>query len=145
MTSTEQLIQASIKEEDVPIANAITVFSWQLGGAVAIAAGQAITISTITDHVGQQLPNLSPPVVITAGAASLQHITEDPKALGILRSIWNLAVSRTLLLSLAAVCATVPFTIGMQWLNAKRVSDARSKSDAENQTAVGGGIHKGKE
>lgn len=94
--------------------------------------GQAITISTIIDEVPKQIPGLSSKDVLTAGAANLPALVKSSSALAILRSIWNSAVSRTMILSVALVAASVPFTLGMEWLNAKKVAASREgTSDAE--------------
>lgn len=87
--------------------------------------GQTITISTLLDEVTKQLPGVSSEAVITAGAANLQLLVATPEALKILRLIWNTAISRTMILSVALVAASVPFTLGMEWLNAKKVAEER--------------------
>ncbi|KAL9122059.1 MAG: hypothetical protein Q9187_001384 [Circinaria calcarea] len=127
-------IQVAIPETDVPTANAIAVFSWQLGGAIAIAAGQTITISTIVKEVPKQLPAMSVVTVLAAGAANLSEFATSAAALNTLRLIWNTAVNRTLLLSLATVCAAIPFTLGMEWLNAKAIAKSRKELEENLQS-----------
>ncbi|KAI9878025.1 MAG: hypothetical protein M1830_002145 [Pleopsidium flavum] len=121
-------IQVVLHEDDVPTGNAIAVFAWQLGGAVSIAVGQTITISTILDSLPSLVPGLSPAAVIAAGAINLPGIAPSPAALDSLRSIWNTAISRAMIFSLAMLCAAVPFTLGMEWLNAKNIASGRKAS-----------------
>ena len=96
--------------------------------AIAIAVGQTITVNTLYKALPEQLPNLSIAAVIAAGAANVPAVASTPHVLEILRQIWNTAISRTLLFSLATVCAAVPFTVGMEWLNAKEVAKSRKEA-----------------
>ena len=67
---------------------------------------------------------------MAAGAVNLPAIAPSPAALAALRSLWNLAIQRTMIFSFAAVALAVPFTLGMEWLNAKKVSEARKAAAA---------------
>ncbi|RYP77925.1 hypothetical protein DL769_003298 [Monosporascus sp. CRB-8-3] len=123
-----------LSDEDIPVGNAIAVLFYQLGGAVAISMGQTITITTLLKLLPQRLPDLSPQTVITMGAANLPRIASTPEALTILREIWNSAVTRAMILGAAVMGATIPFTMGMEWLNSVRVAEERKKaSEAEKQ------------
>ena len=107
--------------------------------AIAISMGQTITISTILDQVPKLIPGLPSSAVLTAGAANLQAVAPVPEVLTILRSIRNTAVSRTMILSTALVAASVPFTFGMEWLNAKKVADERKRlAGVEKRSGRGG-------
>lgn len=97
--------------------------------------GQTITISTIIHEVPKQIPDLSSDVVLRAGATNLASSSTSPEALASLRLIWNTAVSRTMILSVSLVAASVPFTLGMEWLNAKKVAETRKQS-AESQAST---------
>lgn len=98
--------------------------------------GQTITISTIIAEVPKRVPGLNGDVVVKAGAANFPALTTSPEALAILKSIWNTAVSRTMILSAALVAASVPFTFGMEWLNAKKVAESRKKLAAELEKGI---------
>lgn len=93
--------------------------------AIAISMGQTITIITILDEVTKLLPDVSSEAVITAGAANIQLLVTTTEDLKTLRLIWNTAISRTMILSTALVAASAPFTLGMEWLNAKKVAEER--------------------
>lgn len=106
--------------------------------------GQTITITTIIAEVSKRIPGLNGDVVVKAGAANFAALTTSPEALATLRSIWNTAVSRTMILSVALVAASVPFTFGMEWLNAKKVAESRKKLAAQLEKGTvedGEGIH----
>lgn len=94
---------------------------------LSIAAGQTITLTTVLGEVSRRLPDVQTSTIISAGATNLAHAVSSPEVLHTLRSIWNLAVSRTMILSLAAVGASVPFTFGMEWLNARKISMERKE------------------
>ena len=96
--------------------------------AVAIAAGQTISLTTIIDNLALQAPEISPAAVVAAGAVNLLAVAPSSAALEILRSLWNLAISRTMIFSYAAVTAAIPFTLGMEWLNAKKISAERKEA-----------------
>lgn len=95
--------------------------------------GQTITISTIIAEVPKQIPGLSGHAVVKAGAANFSDLATSPEALAILRSIWNTAVSRIMILSVAMIAASVPFTFGMEWLNAKKVAESRKNLAAKSE------------
>ena|SRR5580700_10152040 len=93
--------------------------------------GQTITLTTIIQSLDGQIPGLTSQDVITAGAANLPSLAPTPEALDILRSVWNTAISRTMILSVALVAPAVPFTICMEWLNAKKVALARLAAEGQ--------------
>ena len=70
---------------------------------------------------------MSPAEVITAGAVGLPHIAPSLSVLKTLRSIWNTAISRAMFFSLGMVCAAVPLTLGMEFLNSKTIANTREK------------------
>ena len=122
-----------LDDEDIAIGNAIAVLFYQLGGAVAISLGQTITISTILNLVSQRLPEIPGQLMITMGAARLSEIASTPEALAIIRDIWNTAIARTMILCVAVVGASIPFTLGMEWLNSIRASEERKKASESQQ------------
>ncbi len=67
-----------LADEDIPVGNAIAVLFYQLGGAISISMGQTITITTHFDLVPQRLPDLSPQLVVTMGAANLPALAPTP-------------------------------------------------------------------
>ncbi|KAF2440272.1 MFS general substrate transporter [Karstenula rhodostoma CBS 690.94] len=121
-----------LSADDIPIGNAISVFVWQLGGAIAIAVGQTITLTTIITEVPKRIPEVSPQAVIAAGALGFDTLAATPDALVQLRDIWNLAFTRTMILSLAMTCAAVPCALGMEFLNSRKIAEQRM-ADAQGE------------
>ncbi|PYI05540.1 MFS general substrate transporter [Aspergillus sclerotiicarbonarius CBS 121057] len=120
-------IQVTLSTDDLPMGNAIAVLFYQLGGAIAIAIamGQTVVLSTITEDLHGQIPGLTSHDVFEAGAANLKSLAPTVADLALLREIWNHGISRTMILSVALVAAAVPFTLGMEWLNSKQVARER--------------------
>lgn len=87
------------------------------------------------DLLSSRLPQIPGDAVIKAGAAGLLNLVSNPVQLYLLRNIWNEAIRRSMILSVALVGASVPFTLGMEWLNAKRVALGR-KSKALDEKVV---------
>ncbi|KAM7202702.1 putative HC-toxin efflux carrier [Rhypophila sp. PSN 637] len=135
-----------LSDEDIPTGNAIAVLFYQLGGAIAISVGQVITITTLFDLVAErQGEGLLPgtpflaEMLLAVGAPNLHLLTGGSAAvLAVLREIWNSAIAKTMIVSLVVVAASVPFTLGMEWLNAVKVAEERRKKKEEHDTAGAG-------
>lgn len=101
--------------------------------SVAISMGQTITISTIISEVPKQGLNIPARTVIDAGAYNLRVLVTSPESLAKLRLIWKVATVRTMILSVTLVGASIPFTLCMEWINAKKVTDSRKQ---ESRTSL---------
>lgn len=109
--------------------------------------GQTITVTTIIDLVSKSrdLPGLSSEIITKAGAAGLRSLSLSPAQLAVLVGIWNEATKRTMILSVSLVAASLPFTLGMEWLNAKKVAASNGpkrgeetrKEDVKNEWNAG--------
>ncbi|PYH50690.1 MDR family MFS transporter [Aspergillus niger CBS 101883] len=128
-------IQVTLSAEDLAMGNAIAVLFYQLGGAISIAMGQTVVLSTLTEKLNGQIPGLTSKDVFEAGAANLKALAPTAADLAFLRDIWNEGISRTMILSVALVAAAVPFTLGMEWLDAKRVARDR-QAEEEGQREI---------
>ncbi|APA10737.1 hypothetical protein sscle_06g055070 [Sclerotinia sclerotiorum 1980 UF-70] len=122
-------VQVCLDEKNIPTGNAIAVFSWQLGGAIAIPIGQTIAISTLLELVPKMVPGISGRTVIAAGATGLPSIVKSAEELEILQSIWSKAIIRIMYLCIALTAASVPFTIGMEWKNSKEVASKEKRHE----------------
>ena len=81
---------------------------------------------------------MDPATVITAGATNIGQLSQSMVVLSSLREIWNLAISRTMILSLAMVCAAVPCSAAMQWLNAKKSTASKTTLEGSDKPASSG-------
>ena len=98
-----------------------------ISSSIAISMGQTITISTIISETSKQGLSIPARTVVDAGAYNLRALSTSPEALAKLRLIWNVATVRTMILSVALVGASIPFTLCMEWINAKKVADSRKQ------------------
>ncbi|KAL8960716.1 MAG: hypothetical protein Q9193_002623 [Seirophora villosa] len=89
--------------------------------------------------VGQRLRRMDPiGCVLFVGAIcclifALHWQPGSREALHGLRRVWSIAIDRTMLLSVGRVAVSVPFTLGMEWVNAKEV--ARQRKEAAEKEA----------
>ncbi|KAF1969288.1 hypothetical protein BU23DRAFT_401572, partial [Bimuria novae-zelandiae CBS 107.79] len=118
-------LQAVLDPLDVATGNAIAVFSFQLGGALGIAIGQNLFLNKLAQTVPGYTSELSPEVVINAGAAGLVSLAQSPELLLALRRAYAQAIRYTLILPLVAACAAFLPEMGMDWLNIRHVAEAR--------------------
>lgn len=123
-----------LSDEDIPVGNALAVLFYQLGGAVAISLGQTVAISTLVHLVPRRLPGLPVDRVLAAGATNLRSLAPSASMLVILQDIWNTAIARTMILSAVMLAMCVPFTMGMEWLNAVNVAKQRRQDGNTKNT-----------
>ena len=101
--------------------------------SAVIAIGQSLFINGLLREIPRLTDAIDPHTVVKAGPLNLKALAKSPAVLGALRSAYSLAVRDTMYYSLAAVCVTIPFAFGMQWLNIKKA--ARNK-DVEEEELV---------
>ncbi|KAJ5738157.1 MFS general substrate transporter [Penicillium malachiteum] len=126
-------IQVTLSTEDLPTGNGIAVLLYQLGGTISMAMGQTIVLTTIEKELRGQDLGISSKEIFDAGAADLPSLAKSPAELATLREMWNKGIQRTMMLSVALVAAGVPFALGMEWLNAKKVAQKRQLEEFEQQ------------
>ena len=131
MGSAQQLpyttVQTALSEADIPTGNAVMIFAWLIGGAISVAIGQNLCLDTLRTLLPQYTDEVSPSAAIEAGAYDLQTLAPSPMALAALRTVWNIAVTRTFTFSLAATCLAVPITACMEWKNSRKEAERRRK------------------
>ncbi|KAF2464156.1 permease of the major facilitator superfamily [Lindgomyces ingoldianus] len=122
-------VQAVLSDDEVPIGNAIMIFFSQLGAAIAIAIAQSVLSTSLQRDITRKLHNpevghLDPALVLGAGPTGLKAFTHDPAILKFLQDCYADAVRNTLFVALATAAVAVPFALGMQWLNVKKIDKA---------------------
>lgn len=98
-----------------------------------MAIGQTIVLSTLTSKVPNAIPTLSAKLVMNAGAAGLSKIAGSHSVEAILRAIWCQAVVKTMYLSLAFAVAGIPFALGMEFLNTKKIANVLQSTQGSEQ------------
>ena len=118
-------LQAVLELEDTATGNAIAVFSWQLGGAVAVAIGQNIFLNELYALIPAYAPEVSAVQVVDVGAGGLKDLRVSGETLRRLREAYAEALRSTFVLPLVGTCLALPFAVGMQWLNIKKIAEER--------------------
>ena len=104
---------------------AIAIFSWQLGGAIAVSIGQNLLLNTLKISIPVHTTEVGVQQVIDAGAGGINSIAPDGAVLKSLREAYAEALRGSFVLALVSTCLALPFAAGMQWLNIKRVAEER--------------------
>ncbi|TGO68419.1 hypothetical protein BOTNAR_0025g00510 [Botryotinia narcissicola] len=111
-------VQIVLPTEDAPIGNSSPVFSQALGGALAISIAQNILTNTLSQEL-KMIPGLDSSGIIALGAKNLtstvptEHLNGVPGA-------HTYALSRTLILPIAAAGMAFVCSLGMEWRKVER-------------------------
>ncbi|RYC61641.1 hypothetical protein CHU98_g4575 [Xylaria longipes] len=120
-------LQAVLDPIDVPIGN---VFSYQLGGALAVAIGQNLLLTKLMTTVPRHTSAVAPQAVIAAGASGLDQLAPTLEVLSALRSAYAEALRDPLILALASALLAFPFSCAMERLNIKHIAEQRQQRRA---------------
>ncbi|KAJ8112239.1 hypothetical protein OPT61_g5348 [Boeremia exigua] len=129
-------VQAVLADDDIPVGNAIMVFFSQLGASIAISVAQSVFSSSLKGDITRKLSSVTdarfadfdPAAVIAAGPKGMKALAHDAVVLRFLQDSYAVAVRHTLYVAVATVIVAIPFALGMQWLNVKAISKAKSES-----------------
>ena len=99
--------------------------------SAAIAIGQSLFINGLLREIPKLTDAIDPHTVVNVGPLNLKALANTPAVLHALRSAYSLAVRDTIYYSLAAVCVTIPFAFGMQWLNVKKAAQNKDVEEEE--------------
>ena len=127
------LLQEIGLERSLILAKAIAIFSWQLGGAIAVSIGQNMLLNNLKTSILSHTSEISVKQVINAGAGGLKTIAPNMAVLQDLREAYAEALRGTFVLALVGTCLALPFAAGMQWLNIKRVAEYRREKVKEEK------------
>lgn len=107
--------------------------------ALGVPIGNALLIGGLKSQVPKYANSVSPEAVIRNGALNLQSLTDSPSVLRGLREAYAIAISRVNIFLVVVICVSVPTSLGMEWLNIKKVSIKREqeKSDPKGQHELG--------
>ena len=123
-------------ETDVFLANGVATFFSQLGGTIAIPIGNAILLNALGKNVPKYTDGLKPQTIVDAGPLAITHLTSDPATILGVRLAYTKAIQNIIIFSLAVLCASIPAAAGMQWLNIRKVAEARKEANATQAAAV---------
>ena len=105
--------------------------------AIAVAIGQSVLVNSLVREVPKRTSTVSPQAVITNGALNLQRLTGSNVVLTALREAYAKAIQNLMVYSLVSICVALPFALGMQWLNVKKVAKKTPVEDVDRQEDEG--------
>lgn len=123
-------VQSTLDPTDVPIGVAFILFIQSFGPTVFITVAQAVFSEVLVSKLTAQLPGLNAEAIKNAGATELQHMVSAQDRPVVLQ-IYNLALTRTFIVSTAMAAATV---IGLAGIGLGKI---QHEEDAESETAEG--------
>lgn len=129
-------IQAVLEPKDTATGNALAVFSWQLGGAIAVSIGQNLLLNRLKTIVPQRTNAVAAQEVIEAGAGGLVKVAPNLSVLRQLREAYAESLVPIWILALVATCLAILPTLGMEWLNIKRVAHDRHENSQEDKEGL---------
>lgn len=129
---------------------AIMVFFTQLGGfvvwfllkrlsayninrAISISLGQTILLSGLLREVPKVTQAVSALSVVNTGATNLTSLTSDPRTLRAIRVAYSSAISDIILFTAGTIAIALPFALGMEWINVKKVARSSGVEDRDLQ------------
>jgi hypothetical protein len=109
--------------------------------ALGTPIGSALLIGGIRSEVPRVTTAVTPDEVINAGATGLDTLTTSPTVIALLRTAYSIAVSRVMIFLVIIICISVPTSLGMRWLNIKKISvereeEKRAKLTSKSSVAV---------
>ncbi|KAF7193418.1 MFS-type efflux pump MFS1, partial [Pseudocercospora fuligena] len=116
-------VQVALSEKDMPIGNAITIFSNTLGGAISVSIAQnRLVMQIFSNTLIQELPKLAPSVdprlVIGAGATHIRQVVSADVLPAVLEA-YNRAIVRTYIMAVAVGAIAFLSSFLMEWRSVK--------------------------
>jgi hypothetical protein len=118
MQQTLVAVQTTLAADDVPIGTAIMMFTQTLGGALFISVGQNVFTNQLVKNLQSVVPDLDPSFVLAVGATEIKNQI-DPKFLPGVLSAYNLALTQTYYVSVAAGALSIIGAAFVQWKSMK--------------------------
>ncbi|KAJ5645657.1 hypothetical protein N7507_011668 [Penicillium longicatenatum] len=112
-------LQTVLPLDDIPIGIAIITFAQSLSGALFISIAQTVFQNRLVASITKYVPEISPGAIIDAGAAHLSH-SIPKQALPSVLYAYNIAVTQTFYVSVAAAALSFVGAALVQWKSMKR-------------------------
>ncbi|KAJ7136303.1 major facilitator superfamily transporter [Mycena crocata] len=109
--------QAVLTLTDIPIGTSIIMFSQTLGGALFISIAQNVFSNKLISGLAGVV-NVSPALVLSAGATSLKEAVPDAQLPAVL-VVYNQALISAFYVSLAMACLSLIGALAIEWRNIK--------------------------
>ncbi|KAL1953853.1 hypothetical protein VTO42DRAFT_2113 [Malbranchea cinnamomea] len=122
--------QTVLAMKDVSVGVSLMFFAQSLGGALFVAIAQALFL----DHLSARLPavpGLDVASVLAAGARNLADVVPADRLPDVLR-IYNRALRRSFIVSLAVACLMILPTMAMEWRTVKKKNPPKNEKAADS-------------
>ena len=110
--------QTVLKLDDIPIGTATLLFIQLLGGALFVSVGSNIFTNKLISNLAVAVPNLSPEVIVSAGATSLKKVVPTQDLPAVLLA-YNAALTKTFQIALVLGCLSGLGAAFIEWRSVK--------------------------
>ncbi len=111
-------VQVVLDEKDMPIGNAVAIFFNTLGGAISISVAQNIFSNTLLKQLRENVPQINPVRVISAGATHIRDVV-PPRLLPDVLLSFDKAVTTAFILPIAVSGLAALSSLLMEWKSVK--------------------------
>ncbi|KAJ6603601.1 major facilitator superfamily transporter [Mycena vulgaris] len=111
-------VQNVLVLQDVPIGTSIIKFSQTLGGALFISIAQNVFANKLVSGLVENVPGVSPKLVLSAGATSLKDAVAPEFLAGVLEA-YNQALVAAFYVAIAMSCLSLVGAVAMEWRSIK--------------------------
>lgn len=123
------------------LANGVATFFSQLGGTIAVPIGNTFILNALNKYIPVYADGLDAGTIVHAGPLAITQLTHSPDAIYGIRLAYSKGIYHVLIFALAVVCASIPAAAGMQWLNLKKVAEAREQARGGQPSTTQSSIH----
>ncbi|KAE9377137.1 MFS general substrate transporter [Stipitochalara longipes BDJ] len=111
-------VQVVLSAKDMPTGNAMAIFFNSLGGAIAISIAQNIFSNGLKSNLPKYAPDVSPEVVINAGAAYLRKVITPAQLPGVLLAYMD-GLKQAFIISIACGAIATICACFVEWKSVK--------------------------
>jgi len=111
-------VQTVLDLEDVPTGTAAVVFAQTVGGSLTLIVAQNVFTDKIISNLQAHVPNISPVLVLNAGATELQKVIAAQDFPAVLDA-YNGAITTTLFVAVAVASVSIVGALVMEWKSVK--------------------------
>jgi hypothetical protein len=111
-------VQAVLTQSQLPIGNAIVMFSNTFAGAIFLAISNSVLSNGLVTQIQQRIPNIDPQEIVTAGATGIRNIVSADQLPEVLLA-YNSAVRDVFIMAIVTGCLSFAASFGFEWKSLK--------------------------
>ena len=124
---------ALLPQSDLPTATSISVFFQFFGGAIFLAIGENIFVSSLVKHLHLYAPQVDAEAVVIAGAEGLRKVVSAGPDLHAALLAYNVAITQTFYLTAAGAVVGFFLSFGMEWKSVRGVQNRGEVAEQEKE------------